>query len=85
MMWAPGAVCHSLGLMLSDACRQFTLNMISNWFVEAANYTCTPFEHGVDEMDFVGLTPIPSQKVGSKLSSIVSAAARCSGQLSVLE
>ena len=58
-----GASLTAHGLILSAPCRQFTLNMISNWFVEAANYTCTPFEHGVDEMDFVGLTPIPSQKV----------------------
>ena len=58
---------HPLGLTLSALCRQFTLNMISNWFVEAANFTCTPFEHGVDELDFVGLTPIPSQKVGCEL------------------
>ena len=59
-----GAILTPLELIQSAPCRQFTLNMISNWFVEAANYTCTPFEHGVDEMDFVGLTPIPSQKVG---------------------
>ena len=37
--------------------------MISDWFVEAANFTCGAFDAGVDEMDMTGLTPMPSVRV----------------------
>ncbi len=37
--------------------------MISDWFVEAANFTCGAFDAGVDEMDMSGLTPMPSVRV----------------------
>ncbi len=37
--------------------------MISDWFVEAANFTCGAFDAGVDEMDMTGLAPMPSVRV----------------------
>lgn len=43
--------------------REFTINLISNWFVEAANFTSGTFDAGVDEADMCGLTPMPSVKV----------------------
>lgn len=42
---------------------EFVVNIISEWFVEAANHTCGPFDPEIDEMDLAGLTPIPSMKV----------------------
>ncbi|DBA80506.1 hypothetical protein WJX77_000890 [Trebouxia sp. C0004] len=42
---------------------EFTVNMISNWFVEAANFTSGAFDAGVDEVDMTGLTPMPSVRV----------------------
>lgn len=42
---------------------EFTINLISNWFVEAANFTSGTFDAGVDEADMCGLTPMPSVKV----------------------
>lgn len=44
-------------------CSEFTVNMISDWFLEAANYCAGNFEAGVDEVDMCGLTTIPSVKV----------------------
>ena len=43
--------------------REFTINLISNWFVEAANFTSGSFDAGVDEVEMSGLTPMPSVKV----------------------
>jgi len=43
--------------------KEFTLNMMSEWFIESANHTCGEFDFEVDELGLVGLTPIPSQKV----------------------
>jgi len=40
------------------ACREFTVNIISEWFLEAANHTCGPFDPDVDEMALAGLTPV---------------------------
>lgn len=45
-------------------CREFTINLISDWFVEASNFTSGTFDAGVDEVDMCGLTPIPSVRVG---------------------
>lgn len=42
---------------------EFTLNMISEWFIEAANHTSGLYDYGVDEMKLSGLTPIPSTLV----------------------
>eukprot|EP00955_Chlamydomonas_euryale_P037513 350792-Chlamydomonas_euryale.AAC.6 len=44
-------------------CREFVVNIISDWFVEAANYTCAPFSRGVHEMLLSGLTGAPSSVV----------------------
>lgn len=39
------------------------MNIISEWFVEAANHTCGNYDPGVNEMSLSGLTPEPSIKV----------------------
>ena len=39
------------------------MNIISEWFVEAANLCCGNFDYGEDEMELSGLTPVPSHKV----------------------
>jgi hypothetical protein len=44
-------------------CREFVVNLISDWYIEAANHTCGNFPRGVDEMSLAGLTPEPSQQV----------------------
>ncbi|CAK0787301.1 hypothetical protein CVIRNUC_010519 [Coccomyxa viridis] len=43
--------------------KEFTINLISEWFVEAANHTCGNYDRGVNEIELSGLTPIPSVKV----------------------
>ncbi len=43
--------------------REFVVNIMSDWYVEAANHSCGDYEHSVDEMALAGLTPIPSVKV----------------------
>uniref|UniRef100_A0A061SEF3 Flavo protein oxygenase n=1 Tax=Tetraselmis sp. GSL018 TaxID=582737 RepID=A0A061SEF3_9CHLO len=45
------------------ATKEFTLNMMSEWFVESANHTCGEFDDDVDELSLAGLTPLPSLKV----------------------
>jgi flavin reductase (DIM6/NTAB) family NADH-FMN oxidoreductase RutF len=42
---------------------EFVVNIMSEWFIEAANYCCGNFEYGEDEMELSGLTPLPSVKV----------------------
>lgn len=42
---------------------ELTINFISDWFVDAANYTSIPSPPGVDEFKLAGLTPLPSKKV----------------------
>eukprot|EP00798_Chlamydomonas_sp_ICE-L_P021214 gene21214-28123_t len=42
---------------------EFVVNIISEWFIEAANHTCGDFPPGVDEMAVSGLSPVPSLKV----------------------
>jgi len=44
--------------------REFTVNIISEWFLEAANHTCGPFDSDVDEMALAGLTPVRSHRRG---------------------
>lgn len=52
-----------------DTCRNIletgeaTVNIISEWFVEAANFCSTNAPHGVDEWKLSGLTPLESTKV----------------------
>jgi hypothetical protein len=45
--------------------RQFVINIMSEWYVEAANHTCGDYDTGVDEMCLTGLTPEPSVRVGT--------------------
>ncbi len=42
---------------------ELTINIISEWFVEAANYCSTNAPPGVDEWKLSGLTPVESEKV----------------------
>ncbi|CAK7896246.1 hypothetical protein CAAN1_12S00914 [[Candida] anglica] len=42
---------------------ELTINIISEWFVEAANYTSINAPYGVDEWELSGLTKAPSIKV----------------------
>lgn len=42
---------------------EFVVNIMSEWFVEAANHCCGNFDYGEDEMELSGLTPLPSIKV----------------------
>jgi len=42
---------------------EFVVNIISEWFAEAANHCCGNFEYGENEMQLSGLTPLPSTKV----------------------
>ncbi|EFN57380.1 hypothetical protein CHLNCDRAFT_14085, partial [Chlorella variabilis] len=39
---------------------QFVVNIMSEWFVEAANHCCGNFDYGEDEMVLSGLTALPS-------------------------
>lgn len=39
------------------------MNIISEWFVEAANHCCGNFDYGQNEFELSGLTPMPSVKV----------------------
>ena len=45
--------------------REFTINIISEWFLESANHTCGEYDRGVNELELAGLTPVPSVKVPS--------------------
>lgn len=42
---------------------ELTINIISEWFIEAANFTSVDAPSGVDEFKLAGLTPLPSVKV----------------------
>jgi len=42
---------------------QFVVNSSNAWFAEALVHTAATYPYGVDEMEKVGLTPIPSQKI----------------------
>lgn len=42
---------------------ELTINIISDWFVEASNYTAIDAPAGVDEWELSGLTPAESEKV----------------------
>jgi flavin reductase (DIM6/NTAB) family NADH-FMN oxidoreductase RutF len=42
---------------------EFVVNIISDWFVNAANHTSIPALHGENEMDIAGLSPVESSKV----------------------
>ena len=40
-------------------------HVISEWFLEAANHTCGPYDPDVDEMKLANLTPLKSHVVRS--------------------
>lgn len=42
---------------------ELTINIISDWFVEAASFACVDSPHGVDEWKLTGLTPTSSDIV----------------------
>ena len=42
---------------------EFVVNIMSDWFVEAANHCCDTFPRGTDEFDESGLTRKPSLRV----------------------
>ncbi|KAL6779259.1 hypothetical protein ACKKBF_B18175 [Auxenochlorella protothecoides x Auxenochlorella symbiontica] len=42
---------------------ELVVNIISEWFVEAANHCCGNFDYGQNEFELSGLTPMPSVKV----------------------
>jgi flavin reductase (DIM6/NTAB) family NADH-FMN oxidoreductase RutF len=39
---------------------EFVVNIMSTWFVEAANHTCGNYDPETDEFQVSGLTPLPS-------------------------
>lgn len=43
--------------------REFVVNIVSHWMLEAANITCGDFEHNESEWEAANLTPLPSTKV----------------------
>ncbi|KAH3671485.1 hypothetical protein OGAPHI_000187 [Ogataea philodendri] len=55
--------------VLKDTCKNLletgecTVSLISEWFIEAANFTCTNAPRDVDEWKLSGLTKAPSTKV----------------------
>ena len=53
----------------ASGCREFTLNMISEWFVEAANHTCGNYDPEVDEVALAGFTTVPSERVSCGITA----------------
>ena len=47
------------------ATKECVVNIMSEWFVEAANYTCGPYDAGQNEFEIAGLTPLPSVAVAA--------------------
>jgi flavin reductase (DIM6/NTAB) family NADH-FMN oxidoreductase RutF len=43
-----------------EATRQFVVNSVNEWIVEPMNQCSAEYPYGVDEMQKVGLTPLPS-------------------------
>jgi len=43
--------------------REFTVNLVSEWMIEAVNYTSASYPFGLDELSQVGLTPLASESV----------------------
>lgn len=42
---------------------EFVVGIMSEWFLEAANHTCGPYDADVDEMKLANLTPMPSERI----------------------
>lgn len=45
------------------ATKEFVVNIMSLWYIEAANHTCGNYDPDVNEFEVSGLTPLPSQVV----------------------
>jgi flavin reductase (DIM6/NTAB) family NADH-FMN oxidoreductase RutF len=56
------------------------VNIMSEWFVEAANHCCGNFDYGEDEMALSGLTPLPSVKVPWEAAAAVCAVNQTTSQ-----
>jgi flavin reductase (DIM6/NTAB) family NADH-FMN oxidoreductase RutF len=46
-----------------EANRQFVVNLASEWMAEPMHHTSASYPYGVDEMQKVGLTPLPSVRI----------------------
>eukprot|EP00210_Caulerpa_lentillifera_P004705 g4489.t1 len=57
-----GGVEKDTGKNILDT-KEFVVNIISEWFIESANYTCAPLNPEINEMELVNLTPVPSVKI----------------------
>ncbi|CAM9312486.1 unnamed protein product [Phaeothamnion confervicola] len=61
--------CRKPGGVFKDSYRniaatgELVINIISEWFIEAANHTCGAFPPEVNEMKLAGLAPRPSREV----------------------
>jgi flavin reductase (DIM6/NTAB) family NADH-FMN oxidoreductase RutF len=42
---------------------EFVVNMMSEWYVESANLSSTPFPRGVNELEEAGMSTVPSDLV----------------------
>ncbi|KAL4859768.1 hypothetical protein ACK3TF_000057 [Chlorella vulgaris] len=56
---------------------EFVVNIMSEWFVEAANHCCGNFDYGEDEMELSGLTPLPHDNERSAESQCAVAGRGC--------
>merc|ERR1712167_89749 len=52
-----------MGCLNALATKEFVVNIMSDWAVEAQNHTCANFAPDQDEMMEAGLTPLPSVHV----------------------
>lgn len=43
--------------------KEFVVNIISEWYLEAANHTCGSYDRGIDELRLSNLTPLDSSRV----------------------
>jgi flavin reductase (DIM6/NTAB) family NADH-FMN oxidoreductase RutF len=50
-------------LLNIEATRQFVVNVTSEWMAEPMHQSSASYPYGVDEMEKVGLTPLPSVRV----------------------
>jgi flavin reductase (DIM6/NTAB) family NADH-FMN oxidoreductase RutF len=61
--------CKRPGGNRKDSCQnildtgEFVVNIMSTWFLEAANHTCGSYDPDVNEFEVSGLTPVPSDVV----------------------
>jgi flavin reductase (DIM6/NTAB) family NADH-FMN oxidoreductase RutF len=43
--------------------REFSINLVAEWMIEQVHQTSAAYPYGVDEMEKVGLTPLPSETI----------------------